>query len=240
MRARIDISEVEAQTKIRAKYLRAMENEEWNLLPGPVFVKSFLRTYSEFLGLDSRLLVDDYKRRYERPSDQDLPPVASLGRERERTPRGPLLPPWAIIAAVLVVVVVALYLLGSKNKSKAPPPKGLHAGRRHPHRKRAAPAAKPPPAPQTVRLELRPTGTVYVCLVDGAGRKLIPGQIFNSGQTIPVQTAPKLLVTLGNNSVQMKVNGAAVNVPASSSSIGYLLLPGGQRRLPAPRQPSCR
>ncbi|HWF25530.1 MAG TPA: helix-turn-helix domain-containing protein, partial [Solirubrobacteraceae bacterium] len=52
MRARIDISEVEVRTKIRAKYLRAMENEEWDMLPGPIYVKSFLRTYSDFLGLD--------------------------------------------------------------------------------------------------------------------------------------------------------------------------------------------
>jgi len=44
MRARIDVSEIEATTKIRAKYLRALENEEWGLLPGPTFVKSFLRT----------------------------------------------------------------------------------------------------------------------------------------------------------------------------------------------------
>src|SRR5215469_18110967 len=90
MRARIDISEVEVSTKIRAKYLRALENEEWDLLPGPVYVKSFLKTYGDFLGLDSRLLVDEFKRRYERPSDHELRPIASLGRERERGPRGPL------------------------------------------------------------------------------------------------------------------------------------------------------
>ena len=94
MRARIDISEVEARTKIRAKYLRAIENEEWDLLPGPVYVKSFLRTYGDYLGLDSRMLVDEFKRRYERPSDHDPRPIASRARERERAPRGPLLPPW--------------------------------------------------------------------------------------------------------------------------------------------------
>ena len=54
MRNRIDISEVEAATKIRAKYLRALENEEWDLLPGPTFVKTFLRTYADYLGLDAR------------------------------------------------------------------------------------------------------------------------------------------------------------------------------------------
>ena len=88
MRAKIDINEVETRTKIRAKYLRAIENEEWALLPGDVYVKSFLRTYADYLGLDSRQIIDDYKRRYERPSDNELRPITPLGRERERLPQG--------------------------------------------------------------------------------------------------------------------------------------------------------
>ena len=74
MRRRIDMTEVEAATKIRAKYLRALENEEWDLLPGPTFVKTFLRTYAEYLDLDPRLLVEEYRQRYERPATQDLTP----------------------------------------------------------------------------------------------------------------------------------------------------------------------
>src|ERR1700740_2083566 len=81
MRAQIDINEVETRTKIRAKYLRAIENEEWDLLPGPVYAKSFLRTYSDYLGLDSRMLTDEFKRRYEGPSEHD---ARSAGRERHR------------------------------------------------------------------------------------------------------------------------------------------------------------
>src|SRR2546430_14958875 len=96
MRSHIDITEVETATKIRAKYLRALENEEWDLLPGPVYVKSFLRTYGDYLGLDSRMLVDDYKRRFERLSDHQLRPIAAPSRDRERAARGPLLPPWGI------------------------------------------------------------------------------------------------------------------------------------------------
>ena len=76
MRNRVDITEVEAGTKIRAKYLRALENEEWDLLPGPTFVKTFLRTYADYLGLDSRLLVEEYKQRFERPSTMELTPFA--------------------------------------------------------------------------------------------------------------------------------------------------------------------
>ena len=77
MRKRIDMTEVETATKIRGKYLRALENEEWDLLPGPTFVKTFLRTYAEYLGLDPRLLVEEYRQRYERPSTQDLTPFSA-------------------------------------------------------------------------------------------------------------------------------------------------------------------
>src|SRR5690242_7860081 len=114
IRARIDMSEVEARTKIRAKYLRAIENEEWDLLPGPVYVKSFLRTYGDFLGVDSRLLVDEYKRRYERPADQDLRPITPVGRqrERERQRRRPRLGRLGAVVLVLAAVVVALYFIG--------------------------------------------------------------------------------------------------------------------------------
>jgi cytoskeleton protein RodZ len=241
MRSRIDISEVEARTKIRAKYLRALENEEWDLLPGPVYVKSFLRTYGDYLGLDSRMLIDDFKRRYERPSDHELRPIASLGRERERSARGPLLPPWALIGVVLVAVVVALYALGSSGGTSGSPSTGAHVTTHKPAHKAHHRTATTTVAatPTTVKLELVPTGTVYVCLVDGAGRQMIPGRIFSVGQTIPVQTAPKMLLTLGNASVQMKVNGSVVSVTPSASSIGFLLQPSGSSPLAVAKQPRC-
>src|SRR5438093_2697850 len=87
MRRRIDITQVESATKIRAKYLRALENEEWDLLPGPTFVKTFLRTYADYLELDSKLLVEEYKQRFERPGPQDLLPFAARpGRRQRRAP----------------------------------------------------------------------------------------------------------------------------------------------------------
>src|SRR5437588_12610469 len=84
MRARIDVSEIEAQTKIRAKYLRALENEEWGLLPGPTFVKSFLRTYATALGLDGKALVEEYRLHHERPSEGMEPIVSSPQRSGGR------------------------------------------------------------------------------------------------------------------------------------------------------------
>ena len=241
MHAHIDISEVEARTKIRAKYLRAIENEEWDLLPGPVYAKSFLRTYGDFLGLDSRLLVDEFRRRYERPSDQELRPLAPLGRERERGPRGPLLPPWALIGLVLVAVVVALAVIGILGEgNKAPAPTGTHVNKphhRHRSRKRRSPAATP--KPKTAKLQLTPTGTVYVCLVDPAGKKLINQQTFSTGQTIPTETGPKLYLTLGNASVQMKVNGKTIPVTASANAIRLSVTPSGAHAIPLSTKPTC-
>src|SRR5690242_4253365 len=116
MRARIDISELEFETKIRAKYLRALENEEWDLLPGPTFVKSFLRTYADALELDSKLLVEEYKLRHERLPDQELQrPIgaAEAGRKRNAGPRPPGVPRWLIVAACGLALLGALFALGT-------------------------------------------------------------------------------------------------------------------------------
>ena len=94
MRQRLDIADVEASTKIRAKYLRALENEEFGMLPGPTFVKTFLRTYAEALGLDPHLLVEEYRAHYE--AGDDVEHIQSLGPPnlaRDRRRRGPRLGP---------------------------------------------------------------------------------------------------------------------------------------------------
>jgi cytoskeleton protein RodZ len=240
MRAKIDINEVEMRTKIRAKYLRAIENEEWDLLPGEVYVKSFLRTYGAFLGLDTRQLLDDFKRQYEAPSDHELRPIAPLARDRERDrgPRAPGIPAWLAIAVVLIGVVVILYFVGGNPANKASTNGTTHAATGAQHRRRPRHRVAPRKAAR-VKLQLTPTGQVYVCLVDGRGRRLIPGLIYAPGQTIPVKTSAKLLLTLGNSSVRMKVNGTRVPVSPSPGSIGYEFLPGSHRILPAAQQPRC-
>src|SRR4051794_275473 len=114
MRNRVDITEVEAGTKIRAKYLRGLENEGWELLPGPTFVKTFLRSYADYPGLDSRALVGGYKQRFERPSQMgQLKPFAPPAGGRGGARRRPLLGPGVAIVAGIVGLLAALYALGA-------------------------------------------------------------------------------------------------------------------------------
>ena len=246
MRERIDISEVEAQTKIRAKYLRAIENEEWDLLPGPVYAKSFLRTYSDFLGLDSRMLLDEFKRNYERHSEHELRPMGRVaarerGRERDRHRRRVRTPSWAPIGVAVIVVLAILFIVGSLPGSSSnppaqkPPPR--HHRSHHPAHARTTTTTAPP---ARVTLRLVPTGPVYVCLVNGHGTKLINEQTFNPGETIPSATARKLLLTLGNASVQMKVNGKTIPVAPSPTAIRLLITPPASvQHIPNSQTPTC-
>jgi hypothetical protein len=243
MRAHIDITEIESKTKIRAKYLRAIENEEWDLLPGPTYVKSFLKAYADCLGLDSRVLVDEYKRRFERP-DQDTHTIATLRHEREKAARGPLLPPWLLTAAVLALIVGALFAVGKLGNGSNHQTSSLSASntRHHRHRRtsRSDTVTTPtPPPPRVATLKLVPTGSVYVCVVGAAGNALIPGVIYNAGQVVPEARSAKLLVTLGNNSVTVRANGKPYAVAPSATAITFEVRPTGVRPLATGTGPNC-
>jgi cytoskeletal protein RodZ len=258
MRERIDVSEIEAQTKIRAKYLRALENEEWDLLPGPTFVKSFLRTYAQALGLDGRALVEEYRVNYERPSDlPDLAqqPIAPTKRRaapsrrpsalRSR-PGGPSRGYIAAIAGVSLVIVLLLIGLlsgGSSNNTDTTSTRSNATGPSADHRggtRRTPTAGAPAPTSEYVALTLQATAPLYVCLLGEGGRKLIAGATLEAGQSEPTFHAKRFLLTLGNNAVKLTIDGVPRVVPASSQAIGYSITRNGRRPLSAAQMPTCK
>jgi hypothetical protein len=74
IRQQLDFPEIELATKIRAKYLRALEDEQFDVLPAQTYVKGFLRSYAEYLGLDGQLYVDEYNSRFVVGGEEDAPP----------------------------------------------------------------------------------------------------------------------------------------------------------------------
>jgi hypothetical protein len=253
MRARIDVSEIEAKTKIRAKYLRALENEEWGLLPGPTFVKSFLRTYAQALELDDKALVEEYRRHHERPSEAMLEPIVSTPQSKRNGSRGrggkgsgPSRGYMIAVGAigVVIVVLIALLVSGGGGSSKTPSTVTTTATKQHSstgkHSHTGAVAGGRPASTSLVSLSLRPTAVVYVCLIGDDGRKLIPGLELQPGETTTTYKARRFEITLGNSSVKMFVDGIPRTVAPSSQAIGYSITKAyGRRPLTASQLPAC-
>lgn len=247
MRQRIDISEIEAQTKIRAKYLRALENEEWELLPGPTFVKSFLRTYAETLGLDARLLMEEYKLRHERLSEHELLPIAPPGRSDKRRRGPPSGVGRDIAVAVLVVALVGLLIVlgnnsdnGAKTSSKQKTTQKATQTTTTPAKKRSSGKKRGAAVTKYARLELVPTGPVWVCLQAAGNRTLIGGQLISPGDDLPVYRSSRFEMNFGNASLKMKINGKTLSVPPVQNAIGYVVDRAGKRTLlPAADRPTC-
>jgi cytoskeleton protein RodZ len=241
IRARVDITEVEQATKIRAKYLRALENEEWDLLPGPVYVRSFLRTYGDYLGLDSRMLTERYRQRFERPSEHDVRPRSPLARERERRDRPSRIPSWAPIALVVVVLIAVLWAVGSATNSGPSTSSNHRTHRKQPahHHHHVTIPASVHHGLKKVFLRMAPTGSVYVCLVNAAGRKLINQQTYAIGQTIPVEHGRRLLLTLGNNSLTLKANGKTIPIAPSATPIRLQITAAKVTHIPLSQSPTC-
>ncbi|MCW3020505.1 MAG: hypothetical protein JWN10_2813 [Solirubrobacterales bacterium] len=253
MRARIDVSEIEAQTKIRAKYLRALENEEWGLLPGPTFVKSFLRTYAQALGLDGKAMVEEYRLHHERPSEAMLEPIVSTpqsNRTRTRGRGGSGEGPsrgYMIAVSVIGVVIVALIVLlvsgggGGGSTTGTTTSVSTHSHKSGAARHTQSTATHHAASSSIVALSLRPTAVVYVCLLGDNGRKLIPGIELQPGETTPTYHARRFEITLGNSAVTMFVDGTPRTVAPSSQAIGYSITKALGRKSLAPGQlPTCK
>ena len=235
MRQKIDIADVETATKIRAKYLRALENEEFGLLPGNTFVKTFLRTYAEYLGLDPQLLLEAYRAGYE-PRGEELQPysVAARGRQRDQRPprrrrsTGPPGPGTAIIVLVGVVLVIFAILGlwgggGGDNGGATPRSDTQKQAKKKDKGKKHKPA---PPKITEVRLRAVPVESTYMCVDRGPG-----GSPIYVGTTTDAQTfkGKRVRINAGRSSVKLSVNGKSVDVPASSVPIGYdFQLKGGK------------
>jgi len=245
MRNRIDITEVEAATKIRAKYLRALENEEWDLLPGPTFVKTFLRTYADYLGLDARNLVEEYRQRNERTAGPELTSFGNnLGARRQR-PRRPALVPWMALLAGVLALVAALYLYGiwgdddPEREAGAPSPSATATGTAGGDGERKRKRRRAAERPRSVRLQIQPTGAVSVCLENAAGDALIGNLTLQEGEDSETFRSRRFRMSFGTGAAVMRVDGKNYDV-SDDAPIGYELRASGEpRELPDDERPTC-
>ncbi len=205
----IEIAEAEQATKIRGKYLRALEDEQFDVLPSPTYVKGFLRSYAEYLGLDGQLYVDEYNSRYVIGEGEETAPFRSRRRaERQRVPRGRrrfesgvVLVGLAAIAVVTALVIAAWKFGGSSNGQKI---QNLGSTA-------AAPATAAPTARHLVLRAVRGATLVEVHLGSPTGRLLFQGTLEpGRSQSFPARTvwmnvgsAENLRVTLAGRRLRI-------------------------------------
>jgi cytoskeleton protein RodZ len=243
MRQGLDLTEVEVATKIRAKYLRAMENDEFSMLPGTTYVKSFLRTYAEYLGLDAQLLVEEFRAQHEPRGEGEMPSFVPPGRARPpRDRRGAGATGMAIGPGVLAVAMILLFLLvlaviglvsggDEGGDKKAAEKKGRTAKKRSGEERKREPAAAPAEkrTPKTVRVKIVPAEETYLCIDDGRGTKLFEGTI-TSSQSF---RAKHIRVNLGRPSARLFVNGERFRFREGPEAVGFSFSRSG-RATPLP------
>lgn len=240
-RRKIDLAEVEARTRIRFRYLRAIEDEEWDVLPGGVYTRGFIRTYASFLGLDADRLVDDYREDVEPWHRPPEPPHTQPGdRGVPSGRRGTALTALAVIAVIAVAVIAIVAIPGGSGGSDN---KGADAGhRRRQSAERAKPKAQPPPAPTKagVTVELAASAEVWACLLDAKGKALVDGLILEAGAREGPFHSGSFTVSFGNGEVKMLIDGREAEIPATSSPVGYAIDSTGKlTKLSEAERPTC-
>ena len=116
LRRKVELSQVERDTHIRAKYLMALEDDRFEALPGAAYAKGFLRTYADYLGLDGAMFVDEFNARFV-PEDEPAPPAPTRIRPRAFA-HGSWL--FAVPVAAALVAVVAWELSSGAAHRRAP------------------------------------------------------------------------------------------------------------------------
>jgi hypothetical protein len=116
-------ADVQKAIRIRDRYLQALEEERWELLPGDAYVKGFLRTYADYLGLDGNLYVEEYNSRFAQPDEPQLVPER-FARTGTRFGGVGFLRPLVVVGAIVAIVaaVAAWQLSGSSDGKQGTPP----------------------------------------------------------------------------------------------------------------------
>jgi len=247
-RRKADLATVEAATRIRARFLRAIENEEWEVLPGGVYTRGFIRTYAAYLGLDGERLADDFRREVEGgggrgPSAEMAPLAASAATGTPGGRRSMPRPAWlvAVLAIALAVLVVVLLPGGNGSGGSG---KGKTAGRQAGKKAAGGRSLGAPPVradhPKGVSVRLSANAEVWVCVLDAKGAHLVDGQILEAGAEEGPFRSGSFTVAFGNGEVAMSIDGKQAEIPQTSSPVGYAIDGSGAlTELSESERPTC-
>jgi cytoskeletal protein RodZ len=209
VRRGIDFAQAEVATKIRGKYLRALEEEQFDTLPAETYVKGFLRTYAEYLGLDGQLYVDEYNSRFvigeEQSEARARRSAARPQRRNRRIETNVVLIALAAIAVLTVIVISAWKASGGK--PTAPP-------------KKAAPVTHTgAPAPLLLVTALRGSTHLTARVGKASGDVAFEGTI-TKGDPARAIRGKRLWVQIDTpENLRIQVRGKLVHIPGGKPKV---------------------
>jgi len=233
VRRNLTLQQVEEDTKIRVKYVQAMENEDFDLMPGATYVKGFLRTYATYLALDPEVILDEYRSRDVKTAEIQEPfgGVSMLGAARSHRGRNTVV----FVAVICLLVLGIIWILG-RGSDTQPSTKPGALGITSPS---PSPSASKPAKPQktttpVVKGELRisaPNGDSWLEVrKDGATGTVVFSGTVTQGKT-KVFVGRTLWLRLGNPSaVRIEVEGRKANLATSANPVDYLFKDGKLER----------
>ena len=214
---KLDVADVARTTHIRERYLQALEDERFDALPGEAYVKGFLRTYADQLGLDGQQFVEEYNARFPAEAPETAPLVRVRPRRRLRLLDARLVVIPVAVAIGLVVWRTATSGNGHERGASVPTPVHVAASTV----KRGPPAPPPPPPPQTARFDLvaaRGPCWLSVRLGSGTGR-LLYERTLEAGQRARF-VANRLWLRIGAPwNIDATLNGRPTQLPASLANV---------------------
>ncbi|NUR75274.1 MAG: helix-turn-helix domain-containing protein [Thermoleophilia bacterium] len=220
VRRGLDFAQAELATKIRGKYLRALEDEQFEMLPAETYVKGFLRTYAEYLGLDGQLYVDEYNSRFvigdEQSEARARRSAARPQRRNRRIETNVVLVALAAIAILTVVVISAWKAAGG--------------GDRVPTRSATPPAARHPRrvAPLLLVTALRGSTHLTARVASARGNIAFDGTIAKGDPARAIR-GRRLWVQIDTpENLRIRVRGKLVHVPGRKPQV-IIVTPTGWR-----------
>jgi cytoskeleton protein RodZ len=224
-RSGLELDDAAVATRIRVKYLAALEDERFSALPEDVYARAFLRTYADYLGLDGDLYAAELTDRIEASRPPPPPPPPEPRFTFPRLDRRVLVPLGAG-GVVLFVALVAWH--GGDPQVRMPPEPTVEVAAAT---KTIAPKPKPPKrvaSPATGRLVLAATqGDCWLSVRSGSrdGRVLYEGMV-SAGEQVRV-AGPRLWVRIGAPwNLEASLNGRSIeDLPADTGNV--LVTPTG-------------
>ena len=214
----VSLREIADVTKISIRYLEALEEDRFDVLPAPVFARGFLREYARYVGLDPDEVVNTYlTAQSEAQPEEAAEPWTTQSKGPSLEWTSGLLLALAVVLVLALVAVVAFYAERSRGNpppvppamSSPPPPVVVVP-------EPVVPAAVAPQAPLVVTMDFAEDCWVEAT-VDGQRRL---SELHVQGESLMLEADELVVLTLGNaRAVRIEVNGRQYEMEVGSGRI---------------------